>query len=102
MSVLMVSIFKSCNSFANLGVESPVTKNAERDSTSIYNANLWAELIISRYKATMNTGFSLTKLEIQFPNGTLRYKKRVSFLKCNFLFYKRESRATIYSYSFTP
>lgn len=58
--------------------------------------NLWTELIISRYRAKVNTGFLLTKREIRFLNGTLGYKKRVSFSKCDFLLYKRDSRATIY------
>ena len=56
--------------------------------------NLCAELIISRYKTKVNSGFSLTKRDFYLQNGKEVYKKRVSFSKCNFWFYKRDSRAT--------
>ena len=55
-----------------------------------------AELIITGYNIKVNYGFSLTKRDFRILNGNLDYKKRLSFTRCNFSYYKWESRTTIH------
>ena len=58
--------------------------------------NLCAELIISRYRPQVNMGKWLTKWDSHLQNGKFVYKTRLSFSKCKFSLYKRDSGLTLH------